>query len=161
MLVPCLKQHRIFLPFLVLILSAGMLLSRSSGELVIPAEGPQAPSRVIAVGDVHGDFDGFCTILKRAALIDEQRRWTGSTFALVQTGDLIDRGPKSREAMDLLISLEKMATNAGGQIIPLLGNHEIMNLVGDLRYVSTEDYARYADATSEERRKAAYHDYVI
>jgi len=161
MFVPDMKQQRIFLSFFILILSTEMLFSRPSGELVIPTEDSRAPSVVIVVGDVHGDFDGFCTILKRTGLIDEQHRWTGSKSVLVQTGDLIDRGSRSREVMELLISLEKMAKIAGGRVIPLLGNHEIMNLVGDLRYVSSEDYAHYADATSEQRRKAGYHDYAI
>ena len=156
------RARRIFLPFIVMhlsVLSAGVLLSKPSGAPENPAE-ELRDTTIVAIGDVHGDFDAFCAILKRVGLIDAQHQWTGSKSTLVQTGDLIDRGAKGREAMDFLISLEKMASNAGGQIIPLLGNHEIMNLVGDLRYVSTEDYAHYADAESEKRRKAAYHDYA-
>jgi hypothetical protein len=78
----------------------------------------------------------------------------------VQTGDLIDRGPKGRQVMDLLMSLEKEATNAGGHVVVLLGNHEVMNILGDLRYVAAEDYAAYADGESEKRRKAAYQEYA-
>src|SRR5271169_472777 len=60
------------------------------------------PERLVAVGDVHGAFDDFCLILKRAGLVDEQNHWTGGSATLVQMGDLVDRGPKSREAMDLV-----------------------------------------------------------
>jgi hypothetical protein len=44
--------------------------------------------------------------------------------------------------------------------VPLLGNHEVMNILGDLRYVSAETYAEFADGESEKRRKAAYQDYA-
>jgi len=160
----CIRTYarRVFLPFIVLhlsFLSAGLLFPKQSSAPGNPAQ-EFRDTTIVAIGDVHGDFDAFCAILRRVGLIDAQHQWTGSKSTLVQTGDLIDRGAKGREAMDFLISLEKMASNAGGRVIPLLGNHEIMNLVADLRYVSTEDYAHYADAESEKRRKAAYHDYA-
>ncbi len=120
----------------------------------------KTPERVIAIGDVHGDFDDFCRMLKELGLADSQNHWTGGKAILVQTGDVIDRGNKGREAMDLLIRLEKEAAAAGGQVVPLLGNHEVMNILGDLRYVSAETYAEFADGESEKRRKAAYQDYA-
>ena len=120
----------------------------------------QPPQRVIAIGDVHGDFDDFCLILKTLGLADSQNHWTGGKAILVQTGDVIDRGNKGRQAMDLLIRLETEAAAAGGQVLPLLGNHEVMNILGDLRYVSAETYAEFADGESEKRRKAAYQDYA-
>jgi hypothetical protein len=78
----------------------------------------------------------------------------------VQLGDLLDRGPKEREVMDLLISLEREAQKAGGHVVVLLGNHEIMNIMGDLRYVTEGNYATFADADSEKRRGVAYSQYV-
>ena len=62
----------------------------------------------------------------------------GGNATLVQTGDLIDRGAKGREAMDLLMWLQKGAAKARGNVVPLLGNHEVMNIVGDLRYVTQQ-----------------------
>jgi hypothetical protein len=118
------------------------------------------PELLIAIGDVHGDFDDLCLLLKRVGLVDAQHHWTGGNATLVQTGDLIDRGPKGRDVMDLFISLEKEATKAGGQVVPLLGNHEVMNILGDLRYVSPENYAVFADSESAKRRRAAYQEYV-
>jgi len=115
---------------------------------------------VVAVGDVHGDFDDFVTILQRAGLIDAQHHWTGGQGTLVQVGDLLDRGPKPRDVMDLLISLEKEAPKAGGRVVSLLGNHEMMNIMGDLRYVTAENYAAYVDSNSAERQKSAYQEYV-
>jgi len=128
-----------------------------AGPAKTPADKPEC---VVAIGDVHGDFDDFVTILQRAGLIDPQHHWTGDQTTLVQVGDLLDRGPKPREVMDLLISLEKEAPKAGGRVVSLLGNHEMMNLMGDLRYVTTENYASFADENSEERRRSGYQQYV-
>lgn len=130
--------------------------------LILPVSCLRAttPARTVAVGDIHGDFDALTAILQQAGLIDAKHRWTGENATLVQTGDFLDRGPKIREVMDLLGSLEKQAPKKGGRVIVLLGNHEMMNLVGDLRYVTPENYASFADKKSEKRRKAAYQAYV-
>ncbi len=117
-------------------------------------------ARIVAVGDIHGDYEAFVSILREAKLIDSRRHWKGGKATLVQTGDFLDRGPKSREVLDLLMALEKQARKKGGQVIVLLGNHEMMNLTGDLRYVSGEDYASFADKRSEKRRQSAYQAYV-
>jgi hypothetical protein len=115
---------------------------------------------VVAVGDVHGAFDNFVAILQRAGIIDKQNHWAGGKATFVQVGDMIDRGPKPREVMELMMSLEKEAAQAGGRVVSLLGNHEVMNIMGDLRYVTTENYLSFADSNSEERQKSAYQQYV-
>ena len=92
-----------------------------------------APPRIVAIGDVHGAADEFAAILTRAGLIDASRRWTGGRSVLVQTGDMTDRGKGMRAALDLLMSLEKQADRAGGAVHAVLGNHEVMNMVGELR----------------------------
>lgn len=124
-----------------------------------PAPGPQAP-RIVAIGDVHGAFDQFTAILRAAGLIDANRRWSGGTAVLVQTGDVFDRGPGVRAALDLLMQLEGDARRAGGRVVPLLGNHEVMNLVGELRDVGAASYAEFADQRSADRQKRAYEDFV-
>jgi len=121
---------------------------------------PDSPPSLIAIGDVHGDFNDFVAILQRAGLIDEQHHWAGGKTTFVQVGDLIDRGPKPREVMDLLISLEQEAPKSGGRVVALIGNHEMMNLMGDLRYVTPENYASFSDGESEQRRKTAYQEYA-
>ena len=126
-----------------------------------PAKTPgDAPESVVAIGDVHGDFDDFVSILQHAGLIDAQHHWTGGKATLVQVGDLLDRGPKPREVMDLVMSLEKEAAKAGGRVVSLLGNHEMMNIMGDLRYVTPGNYASFADSNSEKRQKSAFQEYV-
>ena len=89
--------------------------------------------RTVAVGDVHGDFEQFVMVLESAGLLDGEGNWVGGRTHLVQTGDVLDRGPDSRKVMDLLMKLEKQAEAAGGRVHVLIGNHEAMNVYGDLR----------------------------
>ncbi|MGH9556368.1 MAG: metallophosphoesterase [Terriglobales bacterium] len=119
-----------------------------------------AQQRIVAVGDVHGDFDALLGILRTAGVVDENLQWTGGKTVLVQTGDILDRGPRSRSVMDLLMMLEKQATKGGGRVLVLLGNHEVMNMMGDLRYVSPQEYAAFADVKSEGRRRLAFQEYL-
>ena len=126
------------------------------------AEAPPSASAqsVTAIGDVHGDFADFVAILQHTGLIDKQNHWAGGKTTLVQLGDLLDRGPKPRDVMDLVMTLEKEARKDGGRVEPLLGNHEMMNIMGDLRYVSAENYASFADENSEKRRRSGYKDFT-
>ncbi len=144
---------RRFLIFLLLFLLAGFSWGKGKGK----AEPVDA---VVAIGDVHGDFDDFVAILQRSGLIDKQNHWAGGKATFVQLGDLIDRGPKPREVMDLMMALEKEAPGAGGRVATLLGNHEVMNIMGDLRYVTVENFASFGDSNSVDRQKAAYQQYA-
>ena len=58
------------------------------------------------------------------------------------------------------MALEKEAPAAGGRVVPLLGNHEMMNIMGDLRYVTPENYASFADGNSAERQKSGFQQYM-
>ena len=108
--------------------------------------------RVVAVGDVHGAYDRFVEILRAAALVDAGGRWTGGRAHLVQLGDVVDRGPDSRKVLDLLQRLERDAQKAGGQVHPLLGNHEAMRQLGDARYIVPGEYAAFRTPDSEDVR---------
>jgi hypothetical protein len=112
--------------------------------------------RIVAVGDVHGGYDEFVAILRAAGVIDSGNRWAGGEAHFVQTGDLLDRGAGSRQIMDLVMRLEPQARAAGGRVHALIGNHEAMNLTGDLRYVSPAEYAAFATARSADLRDRSY-----
>src|SRR3984893_14886068 len=132
---------------------------------VVAWAGPESapaglPETIVAIGDVHNNFDGLCAILQRAGLTDQQNHWAGGKITFVQVGDLLDRGPKPREVMDLMMALEKEAVQIGGRVVGLLGHQEMMNIMGDLRYVIPVNYASFADGNSEKRQKAAYDEYV-
>ena len=124
-----------------------------------PLDAAQTPERIVAIGDIHGSYDGLTTILKRTGLVDEQLKWAGGRTVLVQTGDYTDRGTDVRKAMDLLMQIEKDAKAAGGQAIVLAGNHEIMNVMGDLRDVTPEICATFATDKSEARREEGWKQY--
>jgi hypothetical protein len=125
-----------------------------------PSAAPETPPRIVAVGDIHGDVKAFSSILQRTGLIDAGGRWTGGKSVLVQTGDYLDRGADVPAVVDLLMSLEKQARDAGGHAHVLLGNHEAMNAMGDLRYVSPEAFVHFADSRSERRRQSGFRDHV-
>jgi hypothetical protein len=120
----------------------------------------RAPSRIVAIADVHGAYDELTTLLQRTNLIDANRRWIGGSATFVQTGDVLDRGARSRECLDLMMELERQAPRQGGAVVPLLGNHEVMNVMGDLRYVTKEIYRTFATADAEKKRGQAYTNYL-
>lgn len=112
--------------------------------------------RVVAIGDVHGAYDSLVATLQSARVIDDRLTWSGGKTHLVFTGDLLDRGAKSRDVMDLVMRLEKEALRDGGRVHLVLGNHEVMNLTGDLRYVANAEYVAFMDAESRKERKRWY-----
>lgn len=115
--------------------------------------------RIVAFGDVHGAFDALVATLQNANVIDDELHWSGGRTHLVSTGDLLDRGVESRRVMDLMMRLENEAERAGGQVHQLLGNHEVMNLIGDLRYVADGEFASYLDLESPQEREAGYRQF--
>ncbi len=104
--------------------------------------------RVVAIADVHGDVEALVNALEAADLIDQERAWTGGKSLLVQTGDILDRGATEREAYELLFSLREQAREKGGDIVMLIGNHEMMNSIGDLRYVVPEAMDDFDDSVT-------------
>ena len=139
----------------VLILRTGCVLAL----LLLAAFPGRAQMRVVAVADSHGAYPELVALLQQVGLIDANRQWIGGSSILVQTGDVIDRGKGSRACMELLMDLERQAPTQNGRVIPLLGNHEVMNLMGDLRYLVAEDYQAFATEQSEKRREEAYREY--
>jgi hypothetical protein len=95
--------------------------------------------RIVAIGDIHGDFDALIRILLDNNVINEKGEWIGGTAQVVQIGDLIDRGPHSRIILDFMIQLEKEARFAGGAVFCLIGNHEMMVSMGDFRYTDVDE----------------------
>lgn len=102
-----------------------------------------AGPRVVAIGDLHADPEATKAVLKMTELIDDQGAWVGHDAVLIQTGDVTDKGPSSRGVIRLLSQLQKEARLAGGDVIGVLGNHEVMNLIGDWRGVQPQDVAEY------------------
>lgn len=141
-----------------LVVAAAVLVSCALVAEAQPTEWPcgvRTTDRIVAVGDIHGAYESFVQLLRAAALIDRRDRWIGGRAVLVQTGDVLDRGPDSRKAIDLLRRLERDASRAGGRVIALLGNHEVMRLIGDWRYVSEGEYRAFERSDSAALRQRA------
>lgn len=90
---------------------------------------------LVVLSDIEGNFDAFRKLLQATKVIDENLEWTFGDGNLVLVGDLFDRGLQVTEVLWFIYYLEEKAKAAGGYIHFILGNHEIMNLSGDLRYV--------------------------
>jgi hypothetical protein len=101
-------------------------------------------SRVVAIADIHGDLEQLERALRAAELLGEPGgRWAGGTAVLVQTGDVVDRGPDSLAIYRLLANLEAQAREAGGCVVQLLGNHEVLNMAGEFQYGSADETANF------------------
>ena len=137
------------------LLMVAMLLG--AAPLVAQAQAQaQAPQRIVAVGDLHGDYSAWIDIARDARLVDATNKWIGGQTVLVQTGDIVDRGPDSLKIIRHLQQLDGEAKRAGGRVIVLLGNHEAMQVTGDYRYVTPGEYAAFADRQSKARRDQAF-----
>jgi len=113
-------------------------------------------ARVVAIGDIHGDLTALRGALRLAGAIDSDDRWIGKELTVVQTGDQIDRGDQDREVLDVLEKLETDAKAAGGALLLLLGNHELMNAGFDFRYVTRKSFASFDEFSSHAGAEAQH-----
>jgi len=152
---PAFQNHIVkILCYLIIMLAKPCLLAADDSKWRFITD-----QQIVSVGDIHGAFDNLVSIMQKTALLDENNNWIGGKTHFVSTGDLVDRGPDSRKVMDLLMKLEKQASDAGGQVHILLGNHEVMNLIGDRRYISKEEYAAFIPEESLSLRKKQFEIY--
>ncbi len=91
--------------------------------------------KLVALSDVHGQFDTMVKLLQANGIIDDDMKWSFGDGHMVMVGDMLDRGPQVTEVLWLLYALEAEAAAAGGALHVLLGNHETMVFYDDLRYI--------------------------
>lgn len=111
--------------------------------------------RIMAIGDVHGMYAKLLMLLRGTGAVKSDLSWGGGKDHLVFCGDLLDRGQTEKPVLDLIMRLQKEADEAGGKVHVLLGNHDVMNLVRDLRYVHPRNYAHFADEEQDAVRQKA------
>ncbi len=116
--------------------------------------------RIVAVGDVHGAYEEVFGVLRQAGMIDGQGHWSGGTAHLVSMGDLVDRGPRSRDVLELFMRLQTEASEAGGAVHVVLGNHEAMHMTGEMQYTAAAEYAEFAAEEDPARRQAEYERFL-
>ncbi len=149
---------RLFLALLPGLFAAVFTASMAAAEapLLNPGPGPDPGQRIVAIGDIHGDFNSWRIIAQAAGLIDANGHWAGGNTIFVQTGDVPDRGPDTLNIIADLQRLQKEAPKTGGNVYTVLGNHEVMNVTGDLRYVTPGEYAAFVTPNSERVRDQYY-----
>ncbi|KIG18751.1 serine-threonine protein phosphatase [Enhygromyxa salina] len=118
----------------------------SPGEIPEATDRYPAPARLIAIGDVHGDIQATRKALQLGGAIDAEDHWIGGELVVVQTGDQLDRGDDEQAILELLAKIQREAAAAGGAVHLLNGNHEYMNALGDLRYVTPGGFSDFEDA---------------
>jgi len=145
--------------------SVGFLLLALSG-FCFAAQNPcqwTGVEKIIAVGDLHGDYESFILILKdpKVGLVDDNLHWIGGRTHFVQTGDIMNRGDRAKDILDLLMRLEKEAEAAGGKVHILLGNHEEATITGiSLGYPDYVSPKEFVSFLPEDFRKAREGEYL-
>jgi hypothetical protein len=99
-----------------------------------------AAERIVAIGDLHGDVSALRAALRLGGAIDQAGNWIGKKLTVVQTGDQLDRGDDEPQILDLFERLRAEARAAGGAVYVLNGNHEVMNVQADFRYVTPDGF---------------------
>lgn len=148
-MISCLARVRVLRSVVVLAALLAVACGRRPAEpapiaLDLPTRFP-APPRLVAIGDLHGDLAATRAALRLAGAVGERDEWIGGDLVLVQTGDQLDRGDDELPILDLLDRLAEEAAAAGGAVHVLNGNHELMNVKGDVRYVTLDGFADFLD----------------
>jgi hypothetical protein len=119
---------------------------RAAAKPVVESAAFRLPGaeRIVAIGDLHGDVAAARAALRLAGALGPDDHWRGGKLVVVQTGDQLDRGDDEPDILELLERLAKEAAAAGGALHALNGNHEVMNVAGDFRYVTPDGFRDYA-----------------
>lgn len=113
--------------------------------------------RIIAIGDIHGDLAVAKRCFRLAKLIDSKDKWIGGKTIVVQVGDQIDScRPRANmdctqitddlddvKVIEFFDEMNRQAMMSGGAVYSLLGNHELLNAIGDFRYVSKNNVEKF------------------
>lgn len=132
-----------YMKFFILLLIFNTAYSNTPDPDFVPSA-----NRIIAIGDLHGDVYALKRALRLGELIDDKDDWIGGDSVLVQVGDQTDRGDFELEIYSLLEKISKQAEKAGGKVLALLGNHEIMNAVLDFRFVTPAGFSKFSKFTT-------------
>ena len=146
------NRHTSLLIVAVLAIGIATLASSTQGQEV-------TNQPIIVLGEVQSAANTVAAFLEHLDLIDSEHHWSGGDTILIQMGDLIDDGEHVRAALDLFMKLEEEAVAAGGQVIVLMGNHEALNILGELRDVNPMAYQSFAGPDSEQRQRQAWEEW--
>ena len=108
-------------------------------------------SNIIIIGDIHGDFKRLKNILLNENVITNNLEWIKEDTIVIQLGDQIDSANRNQmisewemikdvEVLNFTDLLSKLAKTKNSHFISIIGNHELMNFLGDFSYVSSSLY---------------------
>lgn len=144
-----------------LLLAAFAILLTVATPQASPADSSlKEDPHIVVIGGVQGAANSVAALLEHLELIDGEQHWSGGETMLIQTGDLLDNGENVRATLDLFMRLQREASAAGGRVIVLMGNHEAMNILGELRDVNYMAYSHFADSGSEDRQRRAWEQWL-
>lgn len=128
----------------------GLLLVALLGAYVLLAPHTEVRERrLVAIADLHGDYAHALAVLRNAHILaPDSTDWVAGDTVLVSTGDSVDRGDDTIQLYELYLSLQKQSAAAGGRVVNLLGNHEMMNALHDWRYVTPGDVRSFGGAAA-------------
>ena len=115
--------------------------------------------KLYAIGDIHGDLNAFILVLQNAKLIDKSLHWCGGASHVIQVGDILDRKIRDGEFSDedseitiisLICQLQLESYISGGGFHPIIGNHELMNILGIFDYVSPMGMKHFGNVKSRQ-----------
>ena len=121
----------------------------------------KAPYKILAIGDLHGDYKATLAVLKKGKIINDEKNWIAKKTHVVQIGDILDRKPRSLNNSDedsefkilnLFMKLQKQAYDVGGAFHCIIGNHELLNIMGEFTYVSPMGFKKI----NKEKRKELF-----
>jgi len=95
-------------------------------------------SKIYTIGDIHGDYDKLCDLLTKHNLINTEKDWIGGQDTLLCVGDLMDRGHRGIDVLNLFMKLEVQAQKENGNLISLMGNHDA--LMAARAYIQREEW---------------------
>lgn len=121
-----------------------------------PSSKYKQPEKILAISDIEGNFDAFYSLLISNGVMDESYNWTYGEGHLVLVGDFVDRGTNVTQCLWLIYRLEQEAEKAGGMVHFILGNHEVMNLLGQTEYVDKKYLALAHKLSGKEELEKAY-----
>jgi len=104
----------------------------------------EMPDKLIALSDIEGNYYSYVNTLKNNHIIDDDFNWIFGKGHLVLVGDMFDRGEYVTQILWLTYKIEQESEKSGGKVHFILGNHDEMNINGDVRYVA-EKYKLLAD----------------
>ncbi|KAF7374771.1 Adenylate cyclase [Mycena sanguinolenta] len=133
-----------------------VVIAEQNSQEAFKSATPSSPRRpftrhIVAVGDLHGDLGNAQTVLQFSGVVDSFGNWTGDADFFVQTGDIIDRGDDTIKLFTWMESLRAQAAKVGGVVLSHLGNHEVMNAIGDWRYVYPSEIETFGSVAARQK----------